>query len=85
MVCGNGPQNLIFFLGGLSFGCDNHYLDTATEDDTTVRFWRLNVENTYLKIRIHIFGYGKLKRTLRAFICTMDDLRRGRKATLASD
>jgi hypothetical protein len=54
----------------IRFGCNNHYSDTATEDDTTVRFWRLNVANTYLKIRIHIFGYGKLKRTLRAFICS---------------
>jgi hypothetical protein len=72
------------FAQGILFGCNNHYLDTATEDDTTVRFWRLNVANTYLKIRIQIFGYGKLKRTLRALICTMDDLRRGRKATLAS-
>jgi hypothetical protein len=42
-----------------------------------VIFWRLNVANSYLKVLIHIFGYGKLKRALRAFICTMDYLHRG--------
>jgi hypothetical protein len=29
-----------------------------------VGLWQLHVTNSYLQIRIHIFGYGKLKRTL---------------------
>ena len=53
-----------------NFGSDSLYSDTATEDDTNIR----------KQIRIHIFGYRKLKRALGAFICTMDDLHRGRKA-----
>jgi hypothetical protein len=47
--------------------------------------WSKLVVNSYRKIRINVFGYGKLKRTLGAFTCTMDDLHRGRKATLVSD
>ena len=50
-----------------------------------MRFWRVNVVFSYLEICIHIFGYGKLKRTLRAFICTTGDLRRRLRATQASD
>jgi hypothetical protein len=37
---------------------------------------------TYLKIRIHILGSGKLERAFRAFICATGDLCRPLRAEL---
>jgi hypothetical protein len=39
-----------------------------------------NLLKTYLKIRIHILGSGKLERAFRAFICATGDLCRPLRA-----